>query len=107
MLGPDSYPSFDCQSVQERFHRLHMMRDAQTGSSEMSIPPSSYEGANVVTGQSFEKAGAESSHTGVNTRAGSQLTINVKGLAEATVVHAILYYEQVCNSSSAGVGILD
>jgi hypothetical protein len=60
-----------------------------------------------VLGQTFEKAAGQSSHTGINTRSGSMLTINFKNLGDAQMVHVVLVYDQVVNLSAAGVEVLD
>ena len=107
MIGPERFPSFDCQSTQEAWYRLQLARRAQVGSAELSFSPTNYKVMNIVLGQTFEKAGGQSAHTGANTRAGSQLTLHFKELGTATMAHVILFYEQVVNISSAGVEILD
>jgi hypothetical protein len=59
-----------------------------------------------VLGQNLQKAPG-SSHTGINTRSGSQLTLNFRNLGASTMIHVILVYEQVVNVSAAGVEVLD
>ena len=107
MIGPQRFPDFDCMSTQESFYRLQLSKLMYDGSSEVSLSGDKYTRDEFIIGQSFEKAGGASAHTGVNTRGGSQLTLNFKNLGGAVMAHVILNYEQVVNISSAGVEILD
>jgi hypothetical protein len=44
----------------------------------------------------------------VNTRSGSQLTINLRGLPAAiNTIHVVLHYEVAVNVSAAGIEVLD
>ena len=61
----------------------------------------------LIVGQSFEKAAVQSSHTGINARSGSTLTLKFRNLNAATMPHAVLVYDQVVNLSAAGVEVLD
>ena len=58
-------------------------------------------------GQTFEKGAGQSSHTGINTRSGSTLTLNFKNMRTAQMMHAVLVYDQVVNLSAAGVEVMD
>ena len=61
-----------------------------------------------LVAQHFEKAPGSSAHTGVNTRSGAQLQINCKNCpANTTLMHVILFYDQIVNVSAAGAEILD
>lgn len=106
-IGSDRWPSFDCESTQESWYRLRLTTKAHTGNDSHSIEPHRYRLDKFVIGQSFEKAPGESSHSGVNTRSGSQLTLNFRNMGSATTIHCILVYEQVVNVSAAGVEVLD
>ncbi len=55
----------------------------------------------------MEKAPGVASHTGVNTRSGSQLTLNFRNLGTATMLHCMLVYDVIINVSAAGVEVLD
>ena len=76
------------------------------GTDSLSIAPHAYRTNKFITALNLEKAPA-SSHSGINTRSGSQLTINLKNTGSATTCHVILVYDQVCNISAAGVEVLD
>jgi hypothetical protein len=106
-IGSDRWPAFDCESTQESWYRLRLRTKAHTGNDSHSIEAHRYRLDKFVIGQSFEKAPGESSHSGVNTRSGSQLTLNFRNLGTATTIHCVLVYEQVVNVSAAGVEVLD
>ena len=56
----------------------------------------------------LEKAPGVSGHTGVNTRSGSQMPINLKNCrAHASHLHVIMHYDAVLNVSAAGREFLD
>ena len=105
-IGSDRWPTFDAESVQESFYRLRLTQRARGVADTMSISPLAYRNDKFVVAQSFEKAPG-SAHSGINTRSGSQLTLQFRNLGGATMVHVILMYEQICNVSAAGVEILD
>ena len=73
----------------------------------MSISPHAYRTNKFVSALNLEKAPGASSHSGVNTRSGSQLTLNIKNAGDATTCHVCLIFDQICNVSAAGVEILD
>ena len=77
------------------------------GTDALSIAPHAYRTNKFITALNLEKAPGTSSHSGINTRSGSQLTINLKNTGSATTCHVILVYDQVCNISAAGVEVLD
>ena len=106
-LGSERYPTFDTESIQESFYRLRLAQQAHRGADTFSISPFDYRNDKFIIGQSLEKAPGQSAHTGVNTRSGSQLTLNFRNLGAATMVHVVLHYEQIVNLSAAGVEILD
>ncbi len=106
-IGAERWPSFNVESTQEAFYRLRLTTAAHMGSDLSSITPFQYRGFKFIIGQSFEKAPGQSSHTGINTRSGSQLTLNFKNLGATTTVHVVMIYDQVVNLSAAGVEVLD
>ena len=106
-IGSERWPSFDCDSLQESFYRLRLMASNHLGNTEFGFAASTYGENHFVLGQTFEKAAGQSSHTGINTRSGSMLTLNFKNLGNAQMVHVVLVYDQVVNLSAAGVEVLD
>jgi hypothetical protein len=106
-VGSERWPSFDCTSVQESAYRLRLATAAHLGTDVSSIPAYRYRNDRFIIGQSFEKAPGQSSHTGINTRSGSQLCINVKNMDSAAMIHVVMHYEQIINMSAAGVEVLD
>ena len=106
-IGSERWPSFDGDSHQESFYRLRQATQAHLGNDVYGFPPYKYLHDKFIVGQTLEKAPGQSSHTGVNTRSGSQLTLNFKNLGNATMIHVILHYEQIVNLSAAGVEVLD
>jgi hypothetical protein len=107
-VGADRYPEFDVSSVQESWHRLATAQLMHTGSKTFSISPYQYRTTKFIGAMNFERALGQAGHTGVNTRSGSQLTLNFRGLpASITAIHVILHYEVAVNVSAAGIEVLD
>ena len=79
-----------------------------TSKDSFSISPYQYRTDRFIAAMNFEKALGQSGHSGVNTRSGSQLTFNVRGLpATINTIHVVLHYECAVNVSAAGVEVLD
>jgi hypothetical protein len=79
-----------------------------TGKDSFSLSPFQYRTDHFVGAMNLEKALGQAGHTGVNTRSGSQLTLNFRGLpAIIDTIHVILHYEQAVNVSAAGIEVLD
>jgi hypothetical protein len=107
-IGADRYPEFDVSSVQESWYRLSLAQLMHTGNKTFSISPWQYRTTKFVGAMNFEKALGEAGHTGVNTRSGSQLTLNFRGLpASINTIHVVLHYEVAVNVSAAGIEVLD
>ena len=106
-IGSERWPQFDCTSVQECAYRLRLATTAHLGNDLFSISGASYRTDKFIIGQSFEKAPGQSSHTGINTRSGSQLSLNFRNLGDVTMVHVVLHYEQILSLSAAGAEMLD
>ena len=106
-IGSERWPQFDCTSVQECAYRLRLATTAHLGNDLFSISGSDYRNTKFIIGQSFEKAPGQSSHTGINTRSGSQLSLNFRNLGDTTMVHVVMHYEQILNLSAAGAEMLD
>jgi hypothetical protein len=106
-VGSDRYPQFSVDSHQECFYRLRLARQMAQGTDALSISPHAYVRNKFITALNLEKAPGASSHSGINTRSGSQLTLNLRNTGAATTCHVILVYDQVCNISAAGVEVLD
>ena len=106
-VGSDRYPQFSVDSHQECFYRLRLARQMAQGNDSLSIAPHAYVRNKFITALNLEKVPGASSHSGINTRSGSQLTLNIRNSAAATTCHVILVYDQVCNVSAAGVEVLD
>jgi hypothetical protein len=107
-IGADRYPEFDVSSVQESWYRLGLAQLMHTGKDSFSISPFQYRTDKWVGALSFEKALGQAGHSGVNTRSGSQLTLNFRGLPAAiNTIHVVLHYEVAVNVSAAGIEVLD
>ncbi len=106
-IGSERYPNFNCESTQESFYRLRLATAAHMGSDQTSITPRQYQTTKFVIGQSFEKTPGQSSHTGINTRSGSQLTLNFKNLGASATCHVVMIFDQVVNLSASGIEVLD
>ena len=78
------------------------------GTDSFSISPHQYRTTKFVGAMSFEKALGQAGHSGVNTRSGSQLTLNFRGLpTSVNTIHVVLHYEVAVNVSAAGIEVLD
>jgi hypothetical protein len=107
-IGADRYPEFDVSSIQESWHRLAVAQQMHTSRETFSISPWQYRTTKFIGAMNFEKALGEAGHTGVNTRSGSQLTLNFRGLpAGIDTIHVILHAEIAVNVSAAGIEVLD
>jgi hypothetical protein len=106
-VGSERFPQFSVDSHQESFYRLRMAQLIHQGSDSFSITPPQYRTNKFIIGQNFERAPGSAAHSGLNTRSGSQLTINLKHTSAATVCHVVLVYSQILDVSAAGCVILD
>lgn len=106
-LGSQRWPAFDCESHQESYYRMRQAVEAIRGDSHIGIPSYDYRTLKFLVAQHFEKAPGSSAHTGVNTRSGAQLQINVKNCTDATLMHVILFFDEIVNISAAGAEVLD
>ena len=106
-VGSDRYPQFSVDSHQECFYRLRLARQISQGTDSLSISPHDYRFEKFIGALNLEKAPGQSSHSGINTRSGSQLTLNLKNTGIATTVHVVLVYDQVVSISAASVDVLD
>jgi hypothetical protein len=107
-IGADRYPDFDVDSTQESWHRLSVAQQMHVGKDTFAISAYQYRTDKFITAMNFERALIEAAHTGVNTRAGSQLTFNIRGLpATINTIHVVLHFEVAVNVSAAGIEVLD
>jgi hypothetical protein len=83
------------------------MLQASQGHTGHSISGYNYRNTQFVIGQSLEKCPGMSAHTGINTRSGSQLSLNFRNLGTATTIHVVMQYELILNISGAGSEVLD
>jgi hypothetical protein len=108
-IGSERYPEFDVNSVQESWYRLCLAQLMHAGKEvSFSISAADYRATSFIGAMNLEKALGQASHTGNNTRSGSQLTLNLRGLPTTiNTILCILHYEQVVSVSQAGVEVLD
>ena len=106
-IGSDRYPQVSIDSHQECFYRLRLARQIAQGTDSVSIAPYAYRNNKFITALNLEKAPGASSHSGINTRSGSQLTLNLRNTGAAKTCHVVLVYDQICNVSAAGIEVLD
>ena len=106
-VGADRYPQFDCESHAESYSRLRNAQLIHQGSDSFSISSTKYRNDKFVGAMNLEKCPGASSHTGINTRSGSQLSLNFKNLGAATQLHVVLHFECVVTCSAASVEVLD
>jgi hypothetical protein len=101
-VGSERYPAFDVSSQQESMYRLRQMHPGP-----LHIDTYAYSNSRFVTGQSLERVPNSASFTGMNTRSGSQLTLNFRNTGAITTIHVVLVFDQVADLSSAGVVVKD
>ncbi len=106
-VGSDRFPQFSVDSHQECFYRLRLARQIAQGTDAVSIAPHAYRTNKFITALNLEKAPGASSHSGINTRSGSQLTLNLRNTGAATTCHVTLVYDQILDVSAAGCSVLD
>jgi hypothetical protein len=107
-IGADRYPEFDVSSIGESWYRLGLAQLMHTGKDSFSISPYQFRHDKFIGAMNFEKALGQAGHTGVNTRSGSQLTLNFRGLPTyIDAIHVVLHYEVAVNVSAAGIEVLD
>ena len=107
-VGADRYPVFDCDSVAESFYRLRLASLMHHGTDAFSISGHQYRKDKFIGAANLEKAPGQSSHSGVNTRQGSQVTLNFKNIGTSVkYVHIVLHYDVVVSVSAAGAELLD
>jgi hypothetical protein len=107
-VGAQRFPEFSVASVQESWYRLSLAQMMHLGTDSFSISPYQYRTNKFIGAMSFEKALGEAGHSGVNTRSGSQLTLNFRGLPSyINTIHVVLHYECAVNVSAAGIEVLD
>ena len=107
-LGGDRYPQFDVECDGEQYYRLRLASLMHTGTDSFSMSSLEFRNDSAVFAINLEKAPGAAGHTGVNTRSGSQLTINLKYCgAHAAQIHVIMHFDCVLNCSAAGCELLD
>jgi hypothetical protein len=106
-VGSDRYPQFDCASHAESYSRLRNAQLIHQGSDSFSISSNQYRSTKAIYAMNLEKCPGASSHSGINTRSGSQLSLNFKNLGAATQIHVVMHFEAVVTCSAAGCEILD
>ena len=87
--------------------RLRNAKLMLTGNDSISITPAGYKNNKFITALSFEKAASATSHSGINTRSGSQLTLHLRNTNAATTIHVLLLYDAVCDIGLSGTVALD
>ena len=68
-----------------------------TGTDSLSMSSLEFRTNMGIFAMNFEKCPGASGHTGVNTRSGSQLTINLKNCNSALMLHVVLHFDCVLN----------
>jgi hypothetical protein len=101
-VGSERYPSFDVTSMQESMYRLRQMHPGA-----LHISTYEYSNNRFITGLSLERVPNSASFTGMNTRSGSQLTLNFRNTGAIVTIHIVLVFDQVADLTSAGVTMMD
>jgi hypothetical protein len=83
-VGSERYPAFDVTSVQESMYRLRHMHPGP-----LHIDTYAYSNSRLVTGLSLECVPNSASFTGMNTRSGSQLTLNFRNTGAIVTIAVV------------------
>ena len=77
------------------------------GTDSFGISSHQFKTTKAIFALNLEKCPGQSGHSGVNTRGGSQLTIELKNLGSAIqTMFVVLHYEQIVNITAAGTEVL-
>ena len=77
-IGSAKYPDNACLGVAEAYHRLKQAVGTAFDHEDFSITPGKFMNAQAVFGIDLEKAGDQALYTGISTREGKVMLLNVK-----------------------------
>jgi hypothetical protein len=107
-IGSQRFPSFDAWGVGEHFYRLRQATLTHFGSDSFGITGQRYRTDKYINACELEKAPGVANHTGVNTRGGSALTLNLYNLGtNIDTCTIVVCYDLTVRISSAGVEVLE
>ena len=76
-IGSSKFPDNECVGVSEAFFRLMQACGHEKDHDDISIGPAQFVTTSAVFGIDFEKAGNEALYSGISTRHGRVLALNV------------------------------
>jgi hypothetical protein len=105
-VGSSKYPDNACIGTQESFLRLKQAMGHMHDHQSISIRPSDYVLKQSTFGIDFERCGNEASYTGLSTRNGSVMTLQVKNsqatAADVCQCFVYLVYDGIVNIRAGG-----
>ena len=106
-LGAERMPDFDVSSVGEQFYRTRMAALIHHGTDSFGISSYQFKTTKGIFALNLERCSGAASHTGQNTRGGSQMTVELKNLgSQIQTMYVVCHYEQILNITSSGVDVL-
>lgn len=106
-IGAERTPDFDVDSVGEQFYRTRMASMIHHGTDSFGISSQQFKTTKGIFALNLEKCPGQAGHTGINTRGGSQLTIELKNLGTlVSFLHVVLHYEEIINITASGAEVL-
>ncbi len=77
------------------------------GSDSFSISSGQYRTNKAIFAMNLEKCPGVAGHSGINTRSGSQVSLNFRNLGTAKQIHVVLHFDQVVSCSASAVEVLE
>lgn len=112
-IGSQVYPDFPAKSSAELFYMLKKALGVQDSSFyDIDVDIESYHGNGAdekrrfIIGHNLEKV-INSNFTGISTKAGDLITINLQGLNNTSHVYVHLHYDGILNIRDIGCEVLD
>jgi hypothetical protein len=107
-IGSLRFPAFDAIGHGEHFYRLRQATLTHYGTDSFGITGKEYRTKSYINACELEKAPGVASHTGVDTRSGQALTLNLYDLGTSVDTCLIIVcFDLTVRISSAGVEVLD
>jgi hypothetical protein len=106
-VGSLRFPSFDAVGVGEHFMRLRQACQVHFGTDSFSLTGRRYRTNRYINAVELEKAPGVACHTGVNTRSGNPLTLNLYGIPNVASCLIVVCFDLTVKISLSGVEVLD
>ena len=90
-IGSHRWPQRPCRGIAESFMRLRQAAGSFYGSSDHSISPADYANGCYILGNNFEKVDSMASHSGISTKDGSSVQLNIENSGMSAGDACIIY----------------